>query len=172
MGYIGPMGRILLLAALAAGVLSPQLTLAQDYRTEVFRQTNAFVGRQGAELKNPIDPRVVAARVIKVLLGIVGTLFLAYTVYAGYLIMASAGDEEKITKGKSTLRTAIIGVVVTVSAYSLTALITRALLSTQEDQSGFRFEAGIQDAGERQYRQRNDPFADDSPLSPVNNPAN
>ncbi len=131
------------------------------------QQTNAFVGVGGANIASPQDPRTIVARIILILLTVIGTLFLAYTVYAGYLIMTSAGDEEKVNKGKSTIRTAVIGVMITLSAYAITQFVTSALLDAQGDQSGFRATGTTDDHGQRGYNQRNDPFpSQDSPYVP------
>ena len=67
------------------------------------QQTRAFAGTGGASFAPPTDPRLIVARIISIALTLIGTLFLGYTVYAGYLILTSAGEEEKVNKGKSTI---------------------------------------------------------------------
>ena len=101
-------------------------------------QNSAFSGEKGADLGETKDPREIVALVIKSLLGLVGTLFLGYTIFAGYMIMTSGGDEEKIKKGKDTLKTAVIGVLITLSAYAITLIVARIVMA--EDPSGLRVE--------------------------------
>lgn len=62
-------------------------------------------------------------KVIKVVLGLLGIVFLVLTVYAGVLWMTAAGEEEKITKATGILRTTIIGLIIILMAYSLTYFV-------------------------------------------------
>ena len=107
---------------IAPFLLSP---VHADYRTGLMGQLNVFSGEQGAGYGQARDPRVVAAYIIQILLSLLGTLFLVYLVYAGFLIATSRGEQDQIDKGKKTLRTAIIGIIIVLSAYSLTLLVAR-----------------------------------------------
>ena len=62
-------------------------------------------------------------RVIKVVLGFVGTLFFALTVYAGYLWMTAQGNEDQVTKAKNILKMAVIGIIIVVAAYSIATFV-------------------------------------------------
>lgn len=62
-------------------------------------------------------------RVIKVALGLVGTIFFALTVYAGYLWMTAQGNEEHVSKAKDILKMAVIGMIIVVAAYSITSFV-------------------------------------------------
>lgn len=99
---------------------------------EAVSQLNAFAGRGGAQLSSAQDPRIIVARIILFALTLVGTLFFAYIVYAGYLWMTAAGDEEKLEKSKSTIRTAVIGALITLSAYAITQFVSTSLLEAQD----------------------------------------
>lgn len=116
-----------LIIFLLALFIFPQISFAESFETELSQQTKAFAGEQGIGFDRPNDPRAIVAQVIKVFLSVIGILFLVYTVYAGYLIMFSAGDEEKINKGKSTLRTAIIGIFIVLSSYSIVYFVTEVV---------------------------------------------
>ena len=48
-------------------------------------------------------------------------------VYAGYLWMTARENEEQATKAKTIIRTTLIGLVITLSAYAITYLITAQL---------------------------------------------
>ena len=50
--------------------------------------------------------------------------------YSGFNWMTAAGDEEKITKAKSTIRASIIGLLIIISAYALSVFIIEALWGT------------------------------------------
>jgi len=73
-------------------------------------------------LTNPLgvtDPSTLIGRVIKAVLGIVGSLALLMFVYGGFMWMLSAGNEKMIEKGKSTLMWAALGLVVIFMSYAL-----------------------------------------------------
>lgn len=56
---------------------------------------------------------------IKTFLGLLGIIFIVLIIWAGYNWMTASGNEEKVTKAKSTLYRAIIGLVITLSAYGI-----------------------------------------------------
>lgn len=76
----------------------------------------------------PADPRVLAARIIKIFLGFMGIVFLVLIVWAGYNWMTAAGNEEKITKAKDVLTAAVIGLIIILAAYAITDYITDCVL--------------------------------------------
>lgn len=74
------------------------------------------------------DPRETAARVINVSLTILGIIFLAYVVYAGYLWMTAGGEEEKVSEAKNHLRNGLIGLVIILAALGIMLLVTTYLI--------------------------------------------
>ncbi len=64
---------------------------------------------------------------IKVVLGVVGMIFLILTVYAGVLYMTAAGDDTKVKKAKAMLGQTVIGLVIIIGAYVLTDYIITKL---------------------------------------------
>ena len=67
--------------------------------------------------------------VVNIVLSFSGVIFMGLMVYAGYLWMTARGDESKIDKAQSIIRSAIIGMIVTVGAYSITNFIVPAILA-------------------------------------------
>lgn len=123
---------------------APSYVYGQNLAEEIGQQANAFAGESGAGIaENNRDPRVVVARLINVFLGFIGTLFVSFTIYAGYLIMTAAGEEEKVNKGKMTLRNAVIGVLVTISAFAITNFVTRTYLASSEYSGTHGFGGGV-----------------------------
>jgi len=49
-------------------------------------------------------------------------------VYAGYLWMTARGESDQVDKAKKIIVQSIIGLVITVGAYSITAFVVPALL--------------------------------------------
>lgn len=66
-------------------------------------------------------------QVIKIVLGFVGVIFLVLTVYAGILWMTASGNEEKVTTATNILKASVVGLVIVVSAYSITYFVTKKL---------------------------------------------
>lgn len=62
-------------------------------------------------------------KIIRILLGLLGIIFLALTVYAGALWMTSQGEEEKVTKATGILKTSVIGLIIILASYSLSYFV-------------------------------------------------
>lgn len=81
------------------------------------------------------DVRITAVQIINVLLGILGILCTGLIVYAGFSWMTAGGAEEKIETAKKTLRAAVIGLVIILSAWSLTSyVLNRTYYATTANQ--------------------------------------
>lgn len=72
----------------------------------------------------------MTGNIINTALSLVGIIFLALMVYAGYLWMTAHGEESQIEKSQDIIRAAIIGLTITMSAYAITALVTKKFSST------------------------------------------
>ncbi|NUM25909.1 MAG: hypothetical protein HUU49_04855 [Candidatus Buchananbacteria bacterium] len=75
-----------------------------------------------AEVTENTLPNTVG-NIIKALLSLLGIIFMSYIVYAGYLWMTAAGNDEKITKAKAILRGSIIGLIIVLAAYAITQFV-------------------------------------------------
>lgn len=116
--------------------LTPVFVLAQSsspLREETFNQLRAAGGTAGGNLGEYKDPRQTVARIIKISLELIGTIFIVLAVYAGFLWMTAAGEEENITKAKSMLRAAVIGVLIVLSALSITYFVFDVALRSTGD---------------------------------------
>jgi len=83
------------------------------------------------------DLRVMIGRIIKVSLGFLGAVALVLVLYGGYLYMTSEGQEEKISKAKKVIVSAIIGLALIFSAYAITSFVFRSLDSASNGSSSF-----------------------------------
>ena len=66
------------------------------------------------------DPRIIASRVIRMVLSFLAIIFLCLIVYAGFLWMTAGGNEDNIDKAKKLMNRAVIGLVIVLTAYSIT----------------------------------------------------
>ena len=69
------------------------------------------------------DPNILINRIIKTIIGVVGSLALAVFVYGGILWMTSAGNEKRVTDGKNAMLWAVIGLIVIFFAYTVVSFI-------------------------------------------------
>jgi len=81
-------------------------------------------------LNDPLDgadiPTIIG-RVIKVALGLSGTMALLMFIYGGFTWMTSGGSKDRIDKGRKTLLWAVIGLAVIFFAYVAVELVITAL---------------------------------------------
>ena len=75
----------------------------------------------GSATSNTLSETI--GKIIKAVLGLLGIIFLALTVYAGILWMTAAGNEEQVTKSLGILKTAVIGLLIIIAAYSITYFV-------------------------------------------------
>lgn len=68
------------------------------------------------------------SKIIKIVLGFLGVIFIILIIYAGFNWMTSAGNEEKIEKAKKTMVAAVIGVAIVLMAYAITYFVIDSLL--------------------------------------------
>lgn len=71
----------------------------------------------------------MAGKVIYVALSILGLIFLGHALYAGFKWMTAQGDEKQVTAAKDTIKNAVIGMIIIVAAYSITAFVMGQLES-------------------------------------------
>ncbi|OGL68091.1 hypothetical protein A3D58_00785 [Candidatus Uhrbacteria bacterium RIFCSPHIGHO2_02_FULL_46_47] len=74
------------------------------------------------------DPRLIAARIIRVALGFLGIVVLTLIIYGGFLWMTAAGNEETIEKAKKVLRNAIIGLIIILTSFAITQFVINKLI--------------------------------------------
>lgn len=74
------------------------------------------------------DVATAAGEVVRILLTVVGIGFFVMMVYAGIRWMTARGEEEAVTKARKAMIAASIGLVIIVSAYGFSVLVTTRLL--------------------------------------------
>ena len=117
---------ILRLLTLIIFFINVSAAIAGPLSTDVTsEQVNAFNTTAGFDSNARVGS--IVATVIKAFLGLLGIIFIFLMVLAGYHWMTAAGDEQKVTKAKDTIRTAIIGLIIIVAAYSITYFVLKAL---------------------------------------------
>lgn len=84
-----------------------------------------------AQLRNPLGEGttipVLIGRVIKAVIGLSGVIALLVFVYGGFLWLISAGDANKVKKGKDAFTYALLGLVIIFTAYTAVNFVIKAL---------------------------------------------
>lgn len=86
---------------------------------EQFRQATGLSGT---------DIRVIIAKIIRAVLGLVGIIMIGFIVYAGYLWMTSEGDEEKIMTAKNMLKNLVIGLAIILMSVAIVQFVVQKLV--------------------------------------------
>lgn len=98
----------------------------------LFASLSLPIGAQAAVLTNPLETtniNEVIGRLITSLLGVTGSIALLMFVYGGFLWLISAGEPDKVKKGKEVMKWSVLGLVVIVGAYTIVRAIVSALES-------------------------------------------
>lgn len=103
--------------SLFAGLVAPVLAQTEPDLSAQIAEKSGY-GQNGAP-----NLSETVGKVIRVILGLLGIIFLGLTVYAGLLWMTAAGDEEKVTKAIGIIRMAVIGLIVILASYSLSYFV-------------------------------------------------
>lgn len=106
---------ILLLPATAMA----QLTDAQSELTSV----GTAIGTDATTNDLP----ELIGNLINVLLSVLGIVLVVLVVYAGFLYLTAAGDDDKVKKAKKLLTQSIIGLVIIIAAYAIATYVIDAL---------------------------------------------
>lgn len=123
-----------LVAVVALVVVIPTAAEALDLGSGLAKGTAVEAGFDANT--NETTFAATIGELVKALLSFVGVLFLVLTVYAGFLWMSARGEESQIEKAQSILRSAIIGMIITVGAYSITSFIVPRIVDrTAGDQT-------------------------------------
>ena len=70
---------------------------------------------------------IVVGNLINVLISVLGIVFVVLIVYAGYLYLTAAGEEKKVTKAKTLIGQAVIGLVLILAAYSISTFVIQEI---------------------------------------------
>ncbi len=70
-----------------------------------------------------VEPIIIIAVILQVLLGLVGAGALLMFVWGGFHMIFSGGNSERVEKGKQTLVWAVIGMAVILSSYAVLGFV-------------------------------------------------
>lgn len=119
--------KILFLVFLSSLFFYPQSVAALNLGGTVAKEAATAAGYSAQTSETTFSETL--GTVVKAALSLVGVIFLILMVYAGFLWMTAHGKEDQIEQAQNIIRTAIIGLIITVGAYSITAFVLPRVLS-------------------------------------------
>lgn len=113
---------------LLSSILTPRNALAEDKYglDQSASKVEAFKDQVDSPEENFINDKI--GSVIGIVLSFIGVIFLILMIYAGISWMTAAGNQEKVTKAKNLIINAIIGLIIVLSAYTISSFIGTRLL--------------------------------------------
>ena len=126
---------IIVLSLVLSAYLVPANPVFADSALENLGKAGAGMGAtsDGADGTPKADFPTIIGGVIKVLLGVLGVIFLIIIVFAGVKWMTAHGEKDDVTKATDSIRQAIIGLAITLAAYAITDFVVRRLISATTD---------------------------------------
>jgi hypothetical protein len=104
----------------------PALVLADNYGLDA-------TADQATGVKSIADIPTGIGKIIGAVLSFIGIIFFILIIYAGFMWMTAGGDEQKVTKAKDLITQAVIGLIVVLAAYAITAFIGTELINTDTE---------------------------------------
>lgn len=108
-------------------ILMPSFSVVQAYEDAGLTKVLKNSGSAGTVLENMGSPEDKITSIIGTILSFVGVAFLILMIYGGILWMTSQGNDTQIKKAKGILINGIIGLIIVVLAYAITAYIGNTL---------------------------------------------
>jgi hypothetical protein len=93
-------------------------------------QTNAFQNSAGLAAADETTAPALVATLIKAFLSLLGVIFVVLIIIAGFKWMNAGGNEKDVEDAQTRIKTAIIGLIIILSAYAITAFVFSRLPAT------------------------------------------
>lgn len=104
----------------------PAVVMAQSLGDLSNMGLNAFA--ENTNLGTNIELIGTIARIINILLGFLGVLAVVLVLWGGFKWMTAAGDEGKIGDAKKLMGGGVVGLVIILVAYAITAFVVNQLI--------------------------------------------
>ncbi|MEA3463465.1 MAG: hypothetical protein U9R14_00025 [Patescibacteria group bacterium] len=117
---------IFFIVILIAFFVASQAVMADEYGLDKTAEKGYDVDQiTGSAI--PTDVSVTIGKVIGAGLAFIGILFFILMIYGGIIWMMARGNEQEVEKAKDLIYAAVIGLIIVLAAYAITAYIGGAL---------------------------------------------
>lgn len=114
--------------------LSPLLTANAQNGTN---QGSLLEGQEGMTEVQTVfgsqtDVRVSVIKIIDIILGLLGVIFLALIVFAGFKYMTAAGNEDQVKQAIKQITQAVIGLVIVLASWGISYFIITRIMGVSQ----------------------------------------
>lgn len=94
-------------------------------------QTNGGLTNFGTATNLGTDVPIIetVANIINIVLGFLGVIVVVGIIYGGFLMMTSAGNEERTGQGRKIVAAGVIGLVIILAAYAIAQFVVGNLIN-------------------------------------------
>ena len=117
-------GLLSLLSAMSLAVATPVFAQGDD-PLQLLEETGLGTG-SAADAGSQLP--VMVGSIIRVVLSLLGIIFVVLMVYAGFLWMTARGEKDQVTKAKDIIRNSIIGLIIIMTAYAITGFVASRIV--------------------------------------------
>ena len=119
--------QLLALTAIIFGVIGllPVPAQAGNFQNVGSEFEDAGIAAYGGK---PPSLQASVAGIIQYALSVLGILFLALTVYGGFMWMTARGEEKRVAEARNILTQAVVGLAIVLLSYGITEFVLRALV--------------------------------------------
>ena len=122
--------------AIAMMAIVPALTLATPASAAAPADSlmwgNTMTNVDDASGLGNVDPRILAGKVINILLGFLGIIAVLIILLGGFKWMTAGGNDDGITEAKAMISAGIIGMVIILSAFGIAQYVVGILYTATE----------------------------------------
>ena len=104
-------------------------TSAADPKADTYGLDTTAAEAGDSGLTSNVNIPATIGKIVGAGLAFVGILFFILMIYGGILWMTAQGNDQQVTKAKDLIIAAIIGLIIVLSAYAITAYIGGAITS-------------------------------------------
>ena len=105
-------------------ILTVPILVAAQYGLE---ETGKAAGLSSQMMQTSVEE--YAGNIIKVVLSVIGILFLGLMFYGGLRWMTAHGEAKHVEKAKDIIEAAVIGIVLVMAAYAITYFVVKSLIT-------------------------------------------
>ena len=96
--------------------------------SNAFDKAGTFALKSGYNPDGEIQPEIFIGNIIQTILQFLGVIFLCFIIYGGFTWMTAADEADKVKKSKKIIKSSVIGLVIVVLAYAISAFIVQNVL--------------------------------------------
>ena len=99
--------------------------------SSAFDRANYFALRSGYNTNGNVQPEILIGTIIQGVLQFLGVIFLGFVIYGGITWMTASGSEDKVKSAKKIITNSVIGLIIVVLAYAISAFIVQNVLKNK-----------------------------------------